>query len=74
MSKDYDPMPGLVARLEADNERLRYLFDLMVAVRRAQADYFRNRTKGNLIASKVAEADFDKAARTYVEGQHGRHC
>lgn len=67
MSKDYDPTPGIIARLEMENERLRHLFDLMVKVRRAQADYFKDRCRDNLIASKVAEADFDKAARAYVE-------
>lgn len=65
MSKEYDPLPRYILKLEMDNDRLRHLLDLARAVRRAQAAYFKDRTKDNLIASKVAEADFDKAAKAY---------
>lgn len=68
MSKEYDPMPGLIERLERQNECLRHAVDLGVKMRKAQAAYFKDRSQDNLIASKVAEADFDKAAKAAIGG------
>lgn len=68
MSKDYDPVPTMLARLEEQNECLRFAVETGVKMRKAQDAYFRHKTKDNLIAAKVAEADFDKAAKAAMGG------
>jgi len=41
-----------------------------VAMRKAQKEYFRNRTQDNLYRAKDAEADFDRALRAYANFGH----
>jgi len=44
-----------------------------VAMRKAQKDYFRNRTQENLYRAKDAEAYFDRALRAYANFGHPLH-
>ncbi|MDB5244025.1 MAG: hypothetical protein JWP57_4651 [Spirosoma sp.] len=52
-----------LAQLEAALQVVR----LGVEMRECQNRYFANRSKENLIASKVAESKFDKAAKAVFE-------
>ena len=47
-------------KLEQENERLR---QLGLKMRNAQKNYFKERSQENLIASKVAEKEFDDALK-----------
>ena len=47
-------------KLEQENERLR---QLGLQMRNAQKNYFKERSQENLIASKVAEKEFDDALK-----------
>lgn len=69
MSKEYDPTPSRLIRLEEENERLRHVADLAVQMRAAQQAYFKNRTHDLLLAAKVAEAAFDKMAKALMEAR-----
>lgn len=68
MSKEYDPTHSMITRLEEQNELLRFALEAGVKMRRAQADYYCYANRDNLIALKVAEADFDKAAKAAIGG------
>jgi hypothetical protein len=73
MSKDYEPSPtliaSLIARLEEENERLLFIVSVAIKMRVAQEAYFKVRSKDNLIASKIREAEFDKMAKAMMEGR-----
>ncbi|WP_445505044.1 hypothetical protein [Microvirga sp. G4-2] len=67
--------PGITetsgAKHARDAGRLEAAVRLGVAMRQAQAAYFKDRTRENLIASKVAEKEFDTAARVALEEMEG---
>ena len=54
-----------LANLKAEYDRKRPLMNELyaagVSMRKAQRDYFKDRTQANLVKSKVAEERFDKA-------------
>ena len=54
-----------LANLKAEYDRKRPLMNELyaagVSMRKAQRDYFKDRTQANLVKSKVAEVHFDKA-------------
>ena len=54
-----------LADLKAEYDRKRPLMNELyaagVSMRKAQRDYFKDRTQANLVKSKVAEVHFDKA-------------
>lgn len=54
---------GLLKEAAKEIDRLHSIVALGVEMRAAQARYFKDRSKENLIASKQAETAFDKAAR-----------
>lgn len=58
-----------LARLDALIDDLRACIRAGAEMRDAQRRYFRNRTQTNLIASKTAEAAFDRLAPTLLEVQ-----
>lgn len=68
MTKEYDPTHSMIARLEEQNELLRFALEAGVKMRRAQADHYCFANRDSLIALKVAEADFDKAAKADMDG------
>lgn len=67
LSSDYDMIAVQNAGLRAENERLREALRLGADMRSAQSAYFKTKTKDALIASKVAESDFDKICRAALK-------
>lgn len=63
MIADEDAILSTFKEAADEIERLRDAVRLGVEARQAQRAYFKDRTQSNLVASKQAEAAFDKAAR-----------
>ena len=54
-------LANLKAEYDRKRPRMNELYAAGVSMRKAQRDYFKDRTQANLVKSKVAEERFDKA-------------
>ena len=54
-------LADLKAEYDRKRPRMNELYAAGVSMRKAQRDYFKDRTQANLVKSKVAEERFDKA-------------